>query len=205
MTSSAPSSDDVLVRMPAETAQVVVEALDLYSRLGMGQWAELTDLARMGLLRDRTGQVPSIERIQESEAQIASARQTLMGFSDGASHSILSSKIAPAFLTAWSVQKAIRHRLAWDRNPQGGFGVHFDEPMPQNIKAGVTVTSAVEEDIVARLPEGMLLTRRAGQWAVVEPCAKALRMVAQSACLQTVVQMACNVAQKAAQEQDSAT
>lgn len=30
---------------------------------------------------------------------------------------------------AWDLYTVIRHRLAWDNNPQGGYGVSFDKPM----------------------------------------------------------------------------
>lgn len=32
---------------------------------------------------------------------------------------------------AWDMYMVIRHRLAWDNNPTGGYGVSFDKPIQQ--------------------------------------------------------------------------
>ena len=37
--------------------------------------------------------------------------------------------INDSFRVAWDLQQVIRYRLAWDRNPEGGIQVIFDEPL----------------------------------------------------------------------------
>lgn len=184
----------VQVTMPAATAQVVVDALDLYSRVGLGQLDEITSLARFGLLKNAKGESPSDDDLEEAEAHLKQVKRTLFGFEPGASHGIFSPKINSRFKDAWAVLKAIRHRLAWDRNPDGGIQVSYDEPMREETALGVAVSSAPTEEFLEELPDGMLVTRYGSGWAVVKlhPTDRALQVVAESHSPQTAIQMAKN-------------
>jgi len=198
MTDTAPSksnSEPVLqVTMPATTAQVVVDALDLYSRVGLGQLDEITAMARFGMLANAKGEAPSEDALADAEIYINQAKKALFGFESSASHGIFSEKINDRFRVAWGVLKAIRHRLAWDRTPGGGIQVSFDEPMRGESSLGVKVASAAAAEFLEELPDGMLLTRYSSGWAVVRlhPADRVLQVVAESHSPQTAVQMAKN-------------
>jgi hypothetical protein len=189
------SSEPMLqLTLPAATAHIVVDALDLYSRVGLGQLDEISSLARFGLLTNADGNAPSEDALDDAEAYLKQAKRSLFGFESNASHGIFSPKVNERFRTAWGVLKAIRHRLAWDRTPAGGIQVSFDEPMREEQALGVKVSSKAAEEFLEELPDGMLLTRYGSGWAVVRlhPVDRGLQVVSQSQSPQTVIQMAKN-------------
>jgi len=190
-TSSEPT---LQLTLPASTAHIVVDALDLYSRVGLGQLDEISSLARFGLLTNAAGETPSEDALDEADAYLKQTKRALFGFESNASHGIFSSKVNERFRTAWAVLKAIRHRLAWDRTPAGGIQVSFDEPMREEQALGVKVSSQAAEEFLEELPDGMLLTRYGSGWAVVRlhPADRALQVVSQSHSPQTAIQMAKN-------------
>jgi hypothetical protein len=189
------SSEQTLqLTLPASTAHIVVDALDLYSRVGLGQLDEISSLARFGLLTNADGEPPSEDALYEAEAYLKQTKRALFGFESSASHGIFSPKVNDRFRTAWGVLKAIRHRLAWDRTPTGGIQVSFDEPMREECALGVKVSSKAAEEFLEELPEGVLLTRYGKGWAVVRLHAtdRVLQVVSESHSPQTAIQMAKN-------------
>ena len=180
------------VTIPATVAQVLVDALDLYSRIGMGQLGEIAHLARFGMLKTQCGEAPQIERIEDAKHRLDQATEVLFGFPPGASHGIHSPNVHDSFKTAWALQKAVRHRLAWDRSPQGGLGVQFDEPGPaaQNIR----VSSSDDASVLAGLPEGVMVGRKDGEWIVTRQDSDGSQIVilSRSESLQTAVLQAKN-------------
>jgi hypothetical protein len=105
-------------------AQVLVNALDLYSRIGMGQFSEIAHVLRMNVLGNPSWQVDALAKVEEITREASSY---WMGGS-GDYYGITSEKINDIFRVAWDLQQVIRYRLAWDRKPEGGIQVHFDEP-----------------------------------------------------------------------------
>lgn len=193
-TSTASSEQMLQLTMPAATAHIVVDALDLYSRVGLGQLEEISSLARFGLLTNANGDAPSNDALEDAEVYLRQTKRALFGFESNASHGIFSSKVNDRFRTAWGVLKAVRHRLAWDRTPSGGIQVSFDEPMREECALGVKVSSKPAEEFVDELPDGMMLTRYGEGWAVVQlhPTDRALQVIGQSNSPQTAIQMAKN-------------
>ena len=106
-------------------AQVLVDALDLYSRIGMGQLTEVAHILRMNVIGNPSGTVDALDAVERLTREAASL---WMGGSGGY-YGITSEKISDVFRVSWDLQQVIRYRLAWDRNPKGGIQVHFDEPM----------------------------------------------------------------------------
>lgn len=198
MTSATPSATpvepDLHLTLPAQTARIVVDALDMYSRIGLGQLDEIVSMGRFGLLTNAKGEKPSVDDLDDAEQHLARAKHALFGYAPNASHGIFSDKVAERFRTAWSVLKALRHRLAWDRTPGGGIQVSFDEPMRDEEAAGVKVASGTADEVLARLPEDTLLTRYGSGWAVVRlhPSERVLQVLANSHSPQTAIQKAQN-------------
>lgn len=102
-----------------QQAQLLVNALDLYSRVGLGQFEEVgvvyyNAMTSFGLP----------DRLREAfiTAKIAA------GHPSNGSYGIHSPEVHDKFRNAWDIQQVIRNCLAWDRNPKGGFQVNFDEP-----------------------------------------------------------------------------
>lgn len=196
-TATQPSIEpDLHLTVPAATARIMVEALDTYTRIGMGQLEDIVSMGRFGILKNSQGQAPSYDDLDDAEQHFNAAKKSLFGFPSNASHGIFSDKVAERFRTTWGVMKALRHRLAWDRTPEGGFQTSFDEPMRGEAPAGVTVTSGSAEDVLAELPEGTMLMRHKGDWAVVrmdpDKPGVFLQMLSTSHSLQTAIQKARN-------------
>jgi hypothetical protein len=192
---TTPAEPDLHITLPAQTARIVVDALDMYSRIGLGQLDEIVSLGRFGLLTNAKGEKPSADALEDAEYHLAQAKQALFGYAPNASHGIFSDKVAERFRTAWGALKAIRHRLAWDRTPTGGIQVSFDEPMREEMAAGVKVASGTADEVLAELPADMLLTRYGSGWAVVRlhPSERVLQVLADSHSPQTAIQKAKNV------------
>jgi hypothetical protein len=106
-------------------AQVLVNALDLYSRIGMGQLSEVAYVLRLNALGNPNGQADALAKVEKLTREAASY---WMGGS-GSYYGIFSDKINDSFRVAWDLQQVIRYRLAWDRNPEGGIQVNFDKPL----------------------------------------------------------------------------
>jgi hypothetical protein len=111
--------------MTDRQAQVLVNALDLYSRIGMGQLTEVAHILRMNVIGNPGGTVEALDAVERLTREAASC---WMGGSGGY-YGITSEKISDVFRVAWDLQQVIRYRLAWDRKPEGGIQVHFDDPI----------------------------------------------------------------------------
>jgi hypothetical protein len=101
-------------------AQVVAAALDLYARIGIGQFEEVLQVYDPGAKLDikTRGRIGSGLRIAKEEA----------GNPANGSHSIVNPVVEDQFRVAYDVRQVIRHKLALDRKPEGGMGVDFDTP-----------------------------------------------------------------------------
>lgn len=109
-------------------AITLVSALDLYSRIGMGQIEEIVQILKLnpGVLDENNSCKPTrLEAITELAKEAA---ECWMGRSGGY-NGIFSEKIHDVFRISWDLQQVIRHRIAWDRKPTGGLQVDFDEPL----------------------------------------------------------------------------
>jgi len=98
-------------------AQVLCAALEMYSRVQMGQFWAMAD--------------PWF--CQENHRELYDALDALKPiiFPDlqhNAYHGIHSPKVDSKAQMAWDIQQVIRHRLSWDKTPEGGMGVNFHDP-----------------------------------------------------------------------------
>jgi hypothetical protein len=102
-------------------AQVLIQALDLFSRIGIGQFEEVLQVydpnAKLAL-KER-------ERIRAG----LNIAKTEAGHPSNGSYGIHHPKVDDDFRVAYDLQQVIRHRLAWDRKPEGDITVPFDKPM----------------------------------------------------------------------------
>jgi hypothetical protein len=108
-------------------ARVIIDALDLFSRIGMGQLKEVSYVLRQNPLpepeAERDARITLLSDIRE-RLDMLSRYWNANGFSG-----ITSKSISDRFRIAWDILQVIRHRLAWDQKPEGGITVDFDEPM----------------------------------------------------------------------------
>jgi hypothetical protein len=101
-------------------AQILVSALDLYSRIGIGQFEEVLQVYDRDLKLDHDQR----ERIRKA-LNVAKGEA---GHPSNGSYGIHNPEVRGEFRTAYDIQQVVRNRLAWDRKPQGDITVDFDKP-----------------------------------------------------------------------------
>lgn len=107
-----------------EQANTLINALDLYQRIGMGQLDEIIRVAvsAPGHKYDWA----------EVDKTMNILKLQLLGWPHiGTAHGIRSSELPDQFRIAWDIQQVVRHRLAHDGLKPGekpGIYVYFDEP-----------------------------------------------------------------------------
>lgn len=108
----------VTLTLTEEQADILLTALDTYSRLKMGQFNAVTDLFPA---RD-------FDR-KAAAAALLAARQTVMPELDPRGYyGILNLEAGEQARVAFDIQQVLRHALAWHRRPEGGIGVCYDDP-----------------------------------------------------------------------------
>ena len=107
------------IEVTEKQAQIISEATELYARIQAGQLGEVA----LYIPRSR------LDHIQVVRDALREAELHFTGMAPGAYFGITNSDIRDAARIAWDLSQVVRHRLAWDRNPEGDYmSVHFDEP-----------------------------------------------------------------------------
>lgn len=121
----------VNLELTREQAYAVAKALDLYTRMGLGQVKEIGHLLRDGTIPFAAeipadgvgGALDRAEAIDRLMGQVSD----LLGFRSGASHGLGNPRVPMAALRAYEVEKVLQKALALDRNPNPPFrGVDYD-------------------------------------------------------------------------------
>lgn len=115
--SSQPESElQYQIKLTKEQASVISKALDVYSRLGAGQFQELMTFATVKDL-----DFAEIEKIfvRLKELMFDLPGHTYLGIGG----------VSDSCRVSYDLHQVIRHRLAWDNDPRGGYQVWFDRPM----------------------------------------------------------------------------
>lgn len=94
--------------------RVLIAACDLLSRVGMGQIEEMAQFT------------PAVSAQPMLKDLLINLIPLATGLEHGAYHSI--GAAGPDARCAYDCLQVMRHRLAWDREPDGGVFVQFDEP-----------------------------------------------------------------------------
>lgn len=110
------------LELTAEQCQTLSTALELYGRIGLGQ-LEVVGEHMHHLHKNKTVKTYEIRDL------LADVKQRYAGFSLGASYGAGSREVPESFNQALDMYQVVRHRLAWDNHPDGGFTTNFHEPM----------------------------------------------------------------------------
>lgn len=105
-----------------EQADVLVRALDLYSRIGIGQFEEVLNVY------DRHLKLDLAQR--ETLRHLLTNAKMAVGLPANGGPSIGNQeKVREEFRVAWDIQQVVRHRLSHDRRPEGNpSNMNFDTP-----------------------------------------------------------------------------
>lgn len=104
-----------------DQAKQVSKALELYARLKIGQWRELSDLCLD--LADKD----FCKKRDALESRLLDARKIAYPELCGSGHSYGIGKFADAD-SAWEIHEVLRNKIAWTEHPEGGAGVAFSPP-----------------------------------------------------------------------------
>lgn len=120
--------------------RTLMRATEFFERIAMGQFREILDVA------DPHHKVPHEAR-ETAEEHLMFARTRLMPElgSPNASWSIHSHEVHDDARVCYDFLQVVRHRLAWDRHPEGGFQVSFDKPLRSSLRLDLPVIEGVSE------------------------------------------------------------
>lgn len=127
---SNPDDGTLTLTLTERQARCISDALDFYSRIGIGQVEELAHKARLGFLRGRDGRLPGTDRVAEIENG-CSAIKAALGLERGQALGISHPAASEDARRAHEIKKQIDQFLAMRRNPNPAFrGVDYDGRMP---------------------------------------------------------------------------
>lgn len=106
------------ITLNKEQAELLVKALDLFSRVGCGQWEEIL---RHPTLAKRIMQSKTGSPVREARAYIDSAKKIITGFDGGVSEGITTADEPNQ--VAYDMLQVLQHRLDRDANRENGIGV----------------------------------------------------------------------------------
>ena len=115
-----------------EQAKAVAAACELMMRLALGQTMTLGELLHgvSVLPTSRPYPEPTLIDMEELTHSVRHLTQVVTGTWQGnASWGIGSANVNERARVVHDVMQVIRHRLAWDANPAGGWTVNYDTPM----------------------------------------------------------------------------
>lgn len=130
------------IEVSEEQARIISEALDLYMRVRLGQVEVIIEPWRFAIRGDQQEQ--TAERLLVAERLVGDAKMALTGFTPTASFGIGHDAVPNDARIAQDIRQTIRHRMAWDRRPEGGHTADFHEPMSWG-KQPLPKVSKVEE------------------------------------------------------------
>ena len=133
------------IEVSTEEAYILVQALDLYSRLRIGQWGDVInhgpevqfDVPDAGP-PPSTGKDPVMHlppgKCATYRTILKNIGAAFINFVPTGSFGIHSDAVEDNARVAYDMQQVLRHRLAWDREPKGGMIIDFDTPWMTSTK-----------------------------------------------------------------------
>lgn len=114
----------VTIEMSEEQAYVIMESLELLSRIRMGQLNEVVET----IIRGNWEKYKEIDRTLVRFIVEALKRTIFKDLDQNAFYSIHSKEVGKDAHIAWDIYQTIRHATSWAREPNGGMTVNFDKP-----------------------------------------------------------------------------
>ena len=108
------------IKLDRQEAEALIEAASLHAAVAMGQLGEIAALWR---LRRDPGAV------RQAGATLKAAWRAIGGRPGLEYFRIEDPRVPQAAKAAWDIYKVMRHRLAWEDQPQGGVAACFKPPV----------------------------------------------------------------------------
>jgi hypothetical protein len=115
--------------MTLEQARILMQAMDLYMRLLMGQFDELNHLfCFYGEEAVKYNRDPEMR--VKFEYNLKRARRCIYPeLDDNAYYGITGGLVPPNATIIYDMYKALNHDISWHINPKGDWTVNYDKPM----------------------------------------------------------------------------
>lgn len=127
-------------------AAILKDALELYFRVGLGQLNQVTSVL-LPMRQEKYLKEDVHDNYLEIREAFVEAKRLLFGFGHGESHGIFSPHLPDRFKVAADIHDSVRSKLAWHKNPGGGFTVDFDPPAHFGSEPFPTVTIKEVPDV----------------------------------------------------------
>ena len=112
-----------LLKINKDQAHIISNCTELYARIQMGQVEEVD----YQLLNNQKYQ--ELSHFAQSEVRRLLAEiHTLLTGATNTSFGLHNKDIPDSARTAWDIYQVVRNVLAWERKPEGGIQVYFNEP-----------------------------------------------------------------------------
>jgi len=118
----------ITITLSDKQANVLVGALDLYSRILIGQLENVEEVLRFSY-HDL-----SLDKLTQVKGLFDAAKSLLFGFGGGASYGIHNHKVPDAARQAFDLLQGIRNTVARAKKPEGGFQVCYDTPRQTSLE-----------------------------------------------------------------------
>lgn len=125
-----------------EQVQMLLRALDVYSRIGCGQFDRILEMFRDDPRRREKTDWRTLPLGRDTLFRFI--KQQLLSLEGDASYSICSSEVPVDYRMAWDMLQVVRHHIAWEAQPEGGHLVQFDPPMNTSALPFCTIETCDE-------------------------------------------------------------
>lgn len=118
---------EYLLKISKHQAEVISLALDVLSRIGLGQF----DIAISDAMKERFwGMEGKDFNRDEVQHHFNELKRILTGHPPNGSYGISNEEVNDKYRVAYDIHQVIRNRLAWDEKPEGDpIKISFQDPM----------------------------------------------------------------------------
>lgn len=111
-------------------AEVLLRALDLFSRIGLANFEEILRHPQWNNKRWTGANIdPYCDKYYRCSELLKMAKTLLTGLHKNASYGIAAPEVDEDSKIAYDTYQVIENHLAWDKNPKGGTTVDFRDPL----------------------------------------------------------------------------
>lgn len=130
------------LEMNEKQARTVIDALDFFMRMRIGQWDELRKLC--WVFGNIAGTQEYETKRDAIDEKLMEARQIAMPeLTRNASWGVYKFNNTER---AFNILKAVRSCIAWHNNPKGGYGVIYDRPLAINVMEEMPKCEVVDDE-----------------------------------------------------------
>lgn len=125
------------VELSEEQVELISKACEMVARIHMGQLDMVADVV--------TARTPT-ERFIELKDRLLEIEPLITGMHKHAYYGIRSDQIEDKARQAFDLYQTFRHRMAWDRTPEGGMFTQFDEPFHLSTQQSLPIIKEIKTD-----------------------------------------------------------